>query len=448
MILTVSAILSVALLWALIIFMMTALPRMYGDVLLLFALVFSLFYGFRALLFVLGLDGPFPESLFWPAKDAQVLTKSALGLSLYLLLVIVAATATTTVPSLSWGPFFVSQRPSLTRLARVTVLLTGIATLVSAALLAKYGSVGTLINAAKFDKSLAGLYVLRIFPAVGAVVASTLVLETAPSVRRNSGLLVGGLAATLLNCLYVFMWGSRSLFVVVGALLVLGLGRKTLQFRPSSTMVWRLVLASLMVVAIAGGLRIARDTLTQGAVQDVYSQGSTWRQASLATNSIQFDATMLAFRDWPDVYPYRGGTDYVNGALGVIPRSVWPGKPAQVTPGAWFRQVYEPGKVNGWPMGAATLWYLNFGWAGLAFGGLLSGVVVGVIASAQRRAPPGGWNLAVALVLVVFVFGLGWDSETPIRMVIWLVPLWLIARYVGAAPSSSKRLQAAGAVEA
>jgi hypothetical protein len=67
---------------------------------------------------------------------------------------------------------------------------------------------------------------------------------------------------------------------------------------------------------------------------------------------------------------------------------------------------------------------------GLVVGGVISGAVIGVIAQAQRRAPPGGWNLAVAFVLVVYVFGLGWDSETPIRLIIWLAPLWAISWYI------------------
>jgi hypothetical protein len=143
---------------------------------------------------------------------------------------------------------------------------------------------------------------------------------------------------------------------------------------------------------------------------------------------------MLSFRDWPDQFQYRDGEDFYNGAVGVIPRAVWAGKPTAISPGKWFRQVYEPGKVNGWPMGAGALWYLNFGWWGLVVGGLISGTALGLVAAAQRRRPSNGFNTAVGVVVGVYVLGLGWDSETLIRAIIWLVPLWLVGRYVAPRP--------------
>ena len=71
-----------------------------------------------------------------------------------------------------------------------------------------------------------------------------------------------------------------------------------------------------------------------------------------------------------------------------MPCVLWADKPTAIPPGKWFRQVYEPKKINGSPMGAGALWYLNFGWLGLLLGGLLSGLVIGLVSAAQRRYPP------------------------------------------------------------
>jgi hypothetical protein len=81
-------------------------------------------------------------------------------------------------------------------------------------------------------------------------------------------------------------------------------------------------------------------------------------------------------------------------------------------------------------MGAGALWYLNFGWWGLVVGGLISGTALGLVAAAQRRRPSNGFNTAVGVVIGVYVLGLGWDSETLIRSIIWLVPLWAVGKFV------------------
>jgi hypothetical protein len=126
-----------------------------GDVVLLFLLSFGLFYGFRPLVFVTGLDEPFPERLFQSGESAELLTKTILGLTLYLAM-----------------PFFIDREMDLSRAMKVVLVLTGLAALLSAYLVARYGGVGGVITAAKVDKALAGMYILRTIPAVGAVVAT------------------------------------------------------------------------------------------------------------------------------------------------------------------------------------------------------------------------------------------------------------------------------------
>src|SRR5262249_13827026 len=141
-------------------------------------------------------------------------------------------------------------------------------------------------------------------------------------------------------------------------------------------------------------------------------------------------AVLLSVRDWPSTYPYRNGKDFVIGAEGVIPRFLWPGKPASVTPGSWFRQTYEPGHINGWPLGAVGDWYLNFGFAGLLFGGALSGAVFSVLMKTWWRVPWSPFTIASILTVVVFVVPTGVDALTPLRWVQWALPLLICARYL------------------
>lgn len=406
------------------------------DLLLIFLLVFMQFYGLRPLLFVLGLDTPSPDEQFEVAAEAGLLTTTVLGVSLFLAAALLAFAAIRGSGVHGWGPFVRTRQVELKRALRVTLVATAVATVISAVLLARYGGVAGMVSAAKVDKALAGMFVLRVFPSVGAVLAIGTYLECRLRGASRTWSMVA-LGCGLLNASYVFLWGSRSLLVVIVATLVLGLRRRGVsagRWRPGRAIRWqvllRLTAATIVVIALAGGLRMARDTLINGEVQEVYAEASLARQVSLGMNATYFDAAMLSFRDWPRDYALRNGEDFKTGVLGVVPRALWEDKPDAIAPGKWFRQVYEPEKVNGWPMGAAALWYLNFGWIGIALGGLLTGGLLGVLGAAQVRAPDNGFNTAVAVALGVYVLGLGVDSDTVVRSVLWLVPLLLAARYV------------------
>lgn len=429
--LTLSAVLAAMLFFGLLVTCAVMLGRGPSDIVLLFVLVFGMFYGFRPLLFIMGLDGPYPAELFFPAENPELLTLTLLGLSAYLLLAMVGIAVITQSGLRGWAPFFVSHKIDLRRALLATMGLTALAALVSAVLLVSYGGVGGVISAAKYEKELTGMYVLKAVPAVGAVVAAATFIEarTTPQVSRWMRALP--LVFAFLNAFFVFMWGTRSVMIIVAATLVLGMRPR--RPRPGvrrERVLVRLLVAVVLVVVAASGMRVARDTLSHGEVQQVYAESSTWRQASVGTNSIYFDAAMLSFRDWPSVYPLRSGEDFYNGVVGVVPRALWSGKPEAIPPGNWFRRVYEPRKVNGWPMGAGALWYLNFGWLGLLLGGLFSGVVIGMVAAAQRRKPQNGFNTGVAVIAAVLVLPLGWDNQVLMKFVIWLVPMWLVGRYI------------------
>ena len=409
------------------------------DIVLVFLLVVSQFYVLRPVVLVLGLDGPSPEEQFSAAEETAAFTRTVLGVVIFLVVTLVGVAVVRRSGTHGFGPF-VRGQVDLSRAAGVSLVLTALGTAISVALLVRFGGIDGVVTAAKVDKALAGLFVLRAVPALGAIVSVGTYLET----RGQGGsrlLSTLALGCAFLNAASVFLWGSRSLLVVVAATLVLGLGRRGARdtsWKDGGVTRWQVVLrlttAALLVIAIAGGLRMTRDTLLNGEVQDVYAQAGPARQVSLSVNAVYFDAAMLAGRDWPAKYEYRYGEDFVTGVLGLVPRFLWQGKPDAIAPGVWFRQVYEPEKVNGWPMGAAGLWYLNFGLLGLLLGAMLTGAFLGLLSAAQLRRPDNGFNTAVAVAVGIYVVGLGVDSDLLVRSVLWLLPLWAIGRFVSPGP--------------
>lgn len=401
------------------------------DVVMLFVLVFGLFYGLRPLLMVLGLDTPFPDRFFNLTSASDLAGTTLLWLTAFLVFFAVGVIGVCTFVRPRGSLIFVREEPSLDRMYIATIGLTAIATVISAYMIARYGGVGAFITAVKVDKSLVGLYALKVPAAIGAVVAMATLVQMRgqmEQVTRRKSIVI--LMCGILNGFSVFIWGQRSTLVVVGVILLIGL-RKAGPQRSAVAGTWlRLLLAVAVVFAISSGLRVARDTLIQGEVQDVVAEANVWRQASLATNSIYFDSSMLAFRDWPDVREYRLGVDFATGATGLVPRAVWAGKPSDVTIGRTFRAYYQPQVVNGWPVGAPTLWWLNFGPLGVLLGGLVSGIGFGWLRSAQRNSSASGFNLAVALVTAVYVFQTGISSQWPVYFAIWTVPLLAVKWFV------------------
>jgi hypothetical protein len=191
----------------------------------------------------------------------------------------------------------------------------------------------------------------------------------------------------------------------------------------------RVLIAAVLVIGVSVGLRVVRDSFTNKTSVNPYASASVWRKMSVGINGTYLDASLLAHRDWPSKYDYRNGEDYKNGVLGSVPRVLWPAKPDPL-PGKWFRQVYQPETRNGWPVGAPTIWYLNFGLIGVFVGGLLSGAVLAWVAHRRKRASSSGVNTAMTFVLMVYVVQLGGSSEAPLMALTWAGPMLLVMAWL------------------
>ena len=422
------------------------------DPVALFCYFFFFFYGLRQTLITFQIDGPYPDYLFSPSDTPQLLVSAGLGLCLFLIgfsgAYVVSEQVTTGLNRfmpVAW------RVPTIDRQVKLVMYLTAAATVISVVLLHRYHGVAGLLRAGKVQGSLAGSFVLRIVPAVGAVTAASLALacwkgEEQAMNRRTIGLLA--LAASMLNAGFVLLWGSRQaaaivlLIVLAGGWLVRrgderladgGSGKADAghtRAARSKPRIVRLFAIGLVLVVAISGLRIVRDTLLIGHTSSAIQGQSTVRQLSVATNSTYFDAFLLADRDWPSRYSYRGGEDFRVGVEAIVPRKVWAGKPDAVTPGSWFRQTYEPGIPNGWPLGAVGDWYLNFGFLGIFIGGTLSGALFASLMATWWRAPWSPFTIASLTCVVAFVVPTGIEALTPLRWVQWAVPLLVCARYL------------------
>ncbi len=188
-----------------------------------------------------------------------------------------------------------------------------------------------------------------------------------------------------------------------------------------------------MILAVVVGLRFTRDTLLSGDINQPIANESVIRQISVAANMAEYDALVLAVRDWPEIFPYRGGEDFIDGLYATVPRVIRPDAPLAPSPGTWFRQVYEPEVANGWPMGSAGEWYLNFGWLGVAIGGLASGLLFGIASNSLRRSHdlPLAWITSLVITMQVAIIGV--NVRTPLRWLGWGLPLVALVWMLGAA---------------
>jgi hypothetical protein len=439
-----SAILVLALVWLIY----RHFSRWPLDVIGLACAMFVLFYGFRAVVVAFGLDPLSPDYLFGLSGPSAAI-RANLVLSLFLA-ALIAGLALSSLGGLAfprWTFPSIERHPSGSRYLTLTVGLTALGAVITLALFDRFGGFSGLLQAAKFEKELGGITFLRIVPSVAAVVAVSSALDVirlrrcrlTPARRQR---LVISVICALLNGYFIFAWGARSILAIVTFCLLTGTlafwGEAAARFRRTSLRIW-IGLAIAVVVGATGvvGLRFYRDTTVTGELTAELRDATGLRQLSLASNSTSYDAFVLAVRDWPDTFTFRGGEDFVVGAQTVVPRFLLPGRAESPSVGAWFRRVYEPDTANGWPLQSVGEWYLNFGVPGVVFGGLLSGVLLGMASAALRSSRWHPLAFAIGAVVAFRVLSTGVNVETPLWWARWVIPLVLVTAYLRAGPSWS-----------
>jgi hypothetical protein len=436
-----SAILVLALVWLIY----RHFSRWPLDLIGLVCAMFVLFYGFRAVVVAFGLDPLSPDYLFGLSGPSAA-TRANLVLSLFLAAMIAGLALWSRVGFTfpRWVFPSIERHPSGSRYLILTVGLTALAAVITLALFARFDGFSGLLRAAKFEKELGGISFLLIVPSVAAVVAVASALDVirlrrgrlTPARRQR---LIISLICALLNGYFIYAWGARSILAIVTFCLLAGTlafgGGAAARVEQTSLRVWVGIAVAVVVGATAVvGLRFYRDTTVTGELNPELTDATGLRQLSLASNSTSYDAFVLAVRDWPHTFEFRGGEDFLAGAQTAVPRFLIPDRPDSHSVGTWFRQVYQPEKVNGWPVHSVGEWYLNFGIPGALFGGVLSGVLLGMASTALRSSRWHPLAFSLGAVVAFRVLQTGVYVETLLWWVRWVLPLVLVTAYLRAGP--------------
>lgn len=392
--------------------------------------LFTYYFVVRAVLVAVGAGTLIPDFAFRIDGDDEAVAQAALALSLWLVLFTLGcrwmldrtAGPSRLVPSLEVVPAAVWRRVSIS-LSLMTALLVAL-------LYASYGGFDALARANKLDKSFAGLFGFRAIPQLGATSSMIVVFRTLHTVgiTRRSMIYT---ALAVANGAALYAVGIRTTIGVVILVLVVGwslfIGRRAMSSprrTPRSTK--RLLvggtLAAVLVVGVLVSLRTIRDEALTGR-PDVTGSEPFADELSRQINLIYFDSFALARRDFPSTYGLRDGTDLISAVSSPVPRAIWSGKPAETPLAVWFRQIYEPKAVNGWPSGAPGQWYLNFGVFGLVVGGAASGLLVGFLANRLRAARLVPDEFVLAAVYVLGVIETGLSTSTLSGWILWVLPL-------------------------
>jgi hypothetical protein len=119
----------------------------------------------------------------------------------------------------------------------------------------------------------------------------------------------------------------------------------------------------------------------------------------------------------PSVVPYQYGETYSYFAVSLIPRVLWPDKPATGSANRFFGvnyglQTEESSKITTFGVSILGEAFMNFGWLGVIVIMLLQGLILGVLHHifGEPRSGPGGQAVFLAL-FVFFLNGIGSSAE-------------------------------------
>lgn len=210
-----------------------------------------------------------------------------------------------------------------------------------------------------------------------------------------------------------FLSGFKSAFIggAIIALICYGKYRQRVPWKPV------LVCIVLVVVSVPFNVQfrsLALGTEGENSPELAYrAVGRTISDRSSASDAIvswaparlrQLDNVAVVVRDTPEVHPMLYGRDLlISPAVILVPRAVWPEKPV-IASGFDFAQEYLGQRSNVTSSTGVTQigdLFRNFGWAGVALGMFLLGLVFGGLSRVVRRAGPTGSLLVAASATIL-----------------------------------------------
>lgn len=392
---------------------------------------FMLFPLLRPLLFFFNLSAPIPENFF--SDDPWPLISAAIFLNLLWLIFFSVAYLLLERPARKVGtlifPQFGGDQLKYRRLVIAAAVVSSIIAVAATLLLvAQYGSIARFTFAVKVGKELQGGYVVRQMSSIAILIATFgmffLAVDKPSSVSIPGNRKIPLEILFLMSCLILanlatnFLWGNRYNIAVTGACILVGYHFYIRRLKLSE-IVFFIVLALVVLQA----LKYVRLGLVDEALdRQAINRGDFWHDVSTSLHLVEFDAFMLSIRDVGDRFEFRNGQDFANGLLSWIPSFLLPDKETfQI--GGWFRRVYDPTKVNGWPIGVVGAWYINFGPLGIIIGALLSGFASAAVDRTYWDLRHNAWAASVGPGLAFFLTGAGLNTGALQQYVLFVIPL-------------------------
>lgn len=265
-----------------------------------------------------------------------------------------------------------------------------------------------------------GISFLKKFVQFGTLLSGLAMVDLLVRRKRGEGyslarlLVLSGLLA--INLGYGFIMGGKGYIIFPLAFMAITYAVCACK-RPLRALMVPIMLLVLLILS----LQFIRLTLVkEGHVKD---------PLDAAYGALHFDVmdSNVVFLDTlGTLHSEETGESFINGALGVVPRFLWAGKPAQINAGGAFKQALNPGSSGAWPVFAYNQWFSSFGWGGLIVGGFLSGWVLALIQARYGQHRKDTYSIFISLVMVFyFVTPTGLQNEVFMNYIFVVLPLFL-----------------------
>lgn len=233
-------------------------------------------------------------------------------------------------------------------------------------------------------------------------------------VTRLTFLIVGGIFTV--NIFFGFIMGGKGFIIFPLAFVAITYGVCCTD-KPLRAIVMPVMALILLIITLQfTRIVFVKESHIQDPIETIYG-------------ALHFDVmdSNVVFLDTLGVlHSEEMGETFLAGLYGVVPRFLWPNKPAQITAGGAFKRSLNPDSKGGWPVFAYNQWYSSFGWIGLIVGGFITGWILSLIHRRYGRYRDDPFSVFISYILVLyFLSPTGLQNEIFINFIFFIVPLFL-----------------------
>lgn len=192
----------------------------------------------------------------------------------------------------------------------------------------------------------------------------------------------------------------------------------------------RILLGVLVAITVTVSLQFVRSQV----VQNVDKAAS--EHVYIGLYFVLYDSTLLYLGSDDALHETSLGEDFINGIGALVPRALWKEKPTEhITVGSRFKAQITNGQgQGGWPVYGFAQWYVNFGWAGVVIGAVLTGWILALLQRQYRDYRENPFSFMILWNMVFVVMGPwpgGVHSFFLMHYILFLVPLFIFKALSG-----------------